>query len=87
MFDRNKSLLAGVSTPTLQGWLTDAQAALAQLSAGSKVVEVNVGAGDVRRAVTYTQANMGALVAWIKMLQAQLGVIDVPRRGITVNFA
>lgn len=85
-FNPNTSLLAGVDTVTLQGWLSDAQAALAKLSTGTQEVTIIVTGGGQHREVTYARPDMGALSNWIRMLQAQLGIITRPRRAIGVSF-
>lgn len=86
MFRPNQTIFAGVDSGTLQGWLTDAQAAYVALSSGGQPVTVNIGTGQGHRMVTYTKAELGALTALIKSLQAQLGLIRTPRRGLPVVF-
>lgn len=85
-FDPNTSLLAGVDTATLQGWLADAQAALARFSTGAQEVTVIVTGGGQHREVTFAKTEMATLTQWIKTLQAQLGIITRPRRAIGVSF-
>lgn len=85
-FNPNTSLLAGVDSATLQGWLSDAQAALAKFNTGQKEVTIIVTGGGQHREVTFAKPDMGALTQWIKLLQAQLGLIASPRRGIRVSF-
>jgi hypothetical protein len=72
---------------TLQGWLTDAEAALHQLNIGAQVVEVEH--GDMK--TTYTKADLSALRAYIGDLKAQIvaagGTVDtLRRRGIAVDL-
>lgn len=78
-FNPNTSLLAGMDTTTLQQNLTEAQQAYINLSTGGQGETYSYTQGDGARAVTYTRANIGALVQLIKLLQAQLGIIDEPR--------
>jgi hypothetical protein len=75
------------SLSTLQGWLTDAEAALHQLNIGAQVVEVEH--GDMK--TTYTKADLSALRAYIGDLKAQIvaagGTVDtLRRRGIAVDL-
>jgi hypothetical protein len=87
-YDITQTVLAGVDNATLQGWLTDAQAALGKLMSGQQVVTVIVTGGGQHREVTYrNDRNQVALLnQWIRMLQAQLGIICAPRRPINVTF-
>lgn len=75
------------SLSTLQGWLTDAEAALHQLNIGAQVVEVEH--GDMK--TMYTKADLSALRAYIGDLKAQIvaagGTVDtLRRRGIAVDL-
>ena len=85
-FNPSTSLLAGVDTATLQGWLSDAQAALAKFSTGAQEVTIIVTGGGQHREVTFAKPDMGSLSNWIRMLQAQLGLITRPRSAISVRF-
>lgn len=85
-FDPNTSILTGVSTPVLQGWLADAQAAMARFSTGAQEVTVIVTGGGQHREVTFAKTDLGTLTQWIRLLQAQLGLITRPRRAIGVSF-
>jgi hypothetical protein len=85
-FDPNTSILAGVTTPVLQGWLADAQAAMARFSTGAQEVTVVVTGGGQHREVTFARTDMATLTQWIRLLQAQLGTITRPRRAIGVTF-
>lgn len=72
---------------TLQGWLTDAEAALHQLNIGAQ--EMQIDHGDMR--VAYTKANVGDLRRYIDDLKAQIvtagGTVDtLRRRGITLDL-
>ena len=64
------SEFTGVSSATLQTWLTEAQAALHQLSVGTALV--SLGAGDKRMA--FTPADTAALRKYILRLQIALTV-------------
>ncbi len=81
MFDPNRTILAGVSTPTLQQWLADAQAAMAALMTGRREVTVSYDG----KSVTYSNASRGDLAQWIMQLQRQLGV-GPGRRAIRPYF-
>lgn len=85
-FDPNTSILAGLDTATLQKMLTEAQLALARFSTGAQEVSVVVTGGGQHREVTFAKTDMGSLVQWIKLLQAQLGIIKTPRRAFPVSF-
>lgn len=85
-FNPSTSTLAGVSTATLQTWLANAQQAMADLMSGGKVVSITITGAGQHREVTYTRAELGQLTAWIKLLQAQLGLIRAPRRGLPIVF-
>lgn len=85
-FDVNDSVLAGVSTATLQAWLAAAQQALQDLRTGAKGESFAYTQGDGAKSVTYTRANVNDLVAWIRELQAALGMTSHPRRAIGVRF-
>ena len=79
-FNPARSSLAGVPAATLQQWLTDAQAAMAQLASGAKVASASYNG----KSVSYTQAQSATLQAWIALLQAQLGINPHPRRAMNV---
>jgi gpW protein len=70
MFNPNNTILAGQPRPTLQLWLTQAQAAYMQLVTGGKPVSVAYDG----KSVTYTAANQADLAQWIGLLQRQLGI-------------
>ena len=85
-YNTRTSILAGVQTSALQTALTNAQQAYIDLSTGNKGESFSYTQGDGARAVTYTKANLADLVALIRMLQAQLGIITTPRRPIRFRF-
>jgi hypothetical protein len=70
MFNPNNTILSGQPPAMLRQWLTDAQAAYAQLVTGAKVVSVSYDG----KSATYTAADQAALVQWIGLLQRQLGI-------------
>ncbi len=82
MFDPSSSILAGRSTVQLQTDLANAQQAYIDLSTGGKGETYSYTQGDGAKSVTYTRANLGQLVALIKELQVQLGIVTCPRRPI-----
>lgn len=85
-YDITQTPIAGVDTTTLQGWLSDAQKAYAAFNIGRREVTVSVTGGGQHREVTFNRTNLQQLLAWIKMLQAQLGIITAPRRPIWPTF-
>lgn len=85
-YNRQTSLLAGMQTSALQAALTKAQQAYIDLSTGAKGESFSYTQGDGAKAVTYTKANLPDLVALIKMLQAQLGIVAAPRRAMRFRF-
>lgn len=82
----NPSLLAGRSTVQLQADLAAAQQAYIDLSTGNKGESYSYSQGDGSKSVTYTRANLAQLVALIRDLQAQLGIIARARRPVRFNF-
>jgi hypothetical protein len=85
-FDPSTSLLAGRPTAQLQADLARLQQAYIDLSSGNKGQSFSYTQGDGAKTVTYTPANIGQLVITIRQIQAQLGIIDRPRRAIPVIF-
>lgn len=85
-YNPNTSIFAGMSTTALQTALANAQQAYLDLSTGAKVQAAVYGQGDGTKSVTYTQANIEGLVALIKQLQAQLGIISRGRRPIQFRY-
>ncbi|MDE3022249.1 MAG: phage head-tail adapter protein [Pseudomonadota bacterium] len=86
MYDTTTSIFAGMSTAALQAALANAQQAYLDLSTGAKGESYSYTQGDGAKSVTYTRANLGSLVALIKQLQVQLGVVTHGRRPIRFNF-
>jgi gpW len=85
-FDVRQSIFAGVPQATLQTWLGQAQQAYQDLITGAKgeVYAYTQGAGA--KSVTYTRANVANLEAYIRELQAALGMTRHARRAIGVRF-
>jgi hypothetical protein len=81
-FDPSSSLLAGRDIATLQADLAAAQQAYVDLSTGAKGESYSYTQGDGSKSVTYTRGNLQQLAALIQMLQAQLGIVQRPRRPI-----
>jgi hypothetical protein len=79
-FNPATSIFAGMTTTQLQAALATAQQAYIDLSAGAKVVTASYAQGDGNRSVTYTAASLPNIVALIKELQAQLGIVRYGRR-------
>jgi len=85
-FNGSTSIFAGMSTVQLQQALANAQQAYLDLSTGAKAVTLNYTQGDGQKSVTYTAASLPNIVATIKELQAQLGIVRHGRRPITVGY-
>ena len=86
MFDPSQSVLAGIPAATLQTMLASAQAALADLYSGAKVVTVSYTQGDGAKSVSFTQASIGSLTNWIMLLNTALGTSRNPRRPMRPYF-
>lgn len=86
IFNPTTSLLAGRSTAQMQTDLANAQQAYIDLSTGVKGESFSYTQGDGAKSVTYTQANISALVAVIRMLQQQLGIVQHARRPVRFRF-
>ncbi|MDA8230159.1 MAG: gpW family head-tail joining protein [Magnetospirillum sp.] len=85
-FNPATSILAGRAAAQLQADLAAAQQAYIDLTTGAKGESYSYTQGDGAKSVTYTRANLPALVAAIRELQAQLGLIRRPRRPIRFWF-
>lgn len=85
-FDPAVSILAGMDETTLRAQLATLQQAYLDLASGAKGESFSYTQGNGARSVTYTKANLGDLIRAIRLLQAQLGDIEAPRRAIGVNF-
>ncbi|WP_048796186.1 gpW family head-tail joining protein [Serratia marcescens] len=86
MFRPNNSVLAGMSNAQLQDALNAAQAAYVNLMTGQQGVSFSYAQGDGTRSVTYQQTSLPQLMAFIQLLQAQLGIVTRPRRPIRFRF-
>ncbi len=86
MYDASSSIFAGMTTAQKQTALANAQQAYLDLSTGAKGVSFSYTQGDGAKSVTYTQASIPNLVALIKQLQADLGLISRPRRATRFIF-
>lgn len=75
-----------MSTTALQTALANAQQAYLDLSSGAKGESYSYSQGDGSKSVTYSRANIGALVVLIKELQVQLGIVSRGRRPIRFRF-
>ena len=80
------SILSGMSTAALQAALAAAQQAYLDLSTGAKGESYSYTQGDGARAVTYSKANIPQLIALIKQLQMQLGLIRRTRQPLRFLF-
>lgn len=85
-YDPSNSLLAGMSTASLQTALTNAQQAYIALASGSKGESFSYTQGDGAKSVTYTRANLPALASLIRMLQSQLGIVTRARNPMRPVF-
>ena len=79
-FSPRTSILAGMPRHLLEAKLAALQEAYLALSSGQQVVTASYTQGDGTKSVTYRQASLGDLVAAIKEVQAQLGIIHRGRR-------
>lgn len=73
-------------TATLQARLTEAEAALHDLTIGRRSKAYTHAAGDVSRRLEWTEASVDKLRAYIAELRAQLGLTTGRRRAIGVRF-
>lgn len=64
----------------------NAQQAYIDLSTGNKVLVAGYAQGDGNKSVTYTKADLASIVALIKQLQAQMGMITRGRRPIGFSY-
>ncbi|HET6606735.1 MAG TPA: gpW family head-tail joining protein [Rhodopila sp.] len=78
-YNPRTSIFAGMSTAQLQTALANAQQAYLDLSTGAKAVTLSYAQGAGSKSVTYQQTSLPNLVALIKQLQAQLGIVHRPR--------
>lgn len=81
-----RGILAGMQTSALRTALANAQQAYLDLTTGAKGESYSYSQGDGARTVTYTKANIADLTALIQTLQAQLGIVQRPRRAIRFRF-
>ncbi|STJ26687.1 gpW [Citrobacter braakii] len=86
MFRPNNSVLAGMTRAQLQEALNAAQAAYVNLMTGQQGVSFSYAQGDGTRSVTYQQTSLPQLMAFIQLLQAQLGIVPRPRRPIRFRY-
>ena len=56
------------------------------LSSGRKVVSAAYTQGDGSKSVTFTKATLGQMAMMIRQMQAQLGIINTPRRPLRPVF-
>jgi virulence-associated protein VapD len=85
-YNAQRGILAGMQTSALRTALTNAQQAYIDLTTGAKGESYSYTQGDGSRTVTYTKANIADLTALIQTLQAQLGIVQRPRRAIRFRF-
>lgn len=85
-YDPSKTILAGMDTAVLTANLAKLQQIYLDLSSGQKGESFSYAQGDGSKAVTYSRANISQLTMAIRQLQAQLGVIEAPRRAMRVYF-
>lgn len=85
-FDPSRSLLAGMDQTALRQSLANAQQIYIQLSTGAQGESYSYTQGDGTRSVTYTRANLAELAAAIQLMQAQLSIVDSPRRANRITF-
>lgn len=85
-FDRETSILAGMSDDQVRAALTAAHQALVEIQTSKRPVSVSYSQGNGSRSVTYNVNTLQDLMAFIRLCQAQLGIITSPRRAIRVVF-
>jgi hypothetical protein len=85
-FQQSESVFAGMTVPTLQTALANAQAALIALQLGQQVVTLSYGEGNGTKHTQFKATNPGALVQLINELKACLGMSDRARRGLRISF-
>ncbi|WP_233872470.1 gpW family protein [Paraburkholderia adhaesiva] len=82
----SQSIFAGMTTAQLQAALAAAQAAYVKLMTGGQGVSFSYTQGDGTRSVTYTAANPANLAAFIRQLQAQLGLVCRGRAPVRLIY-
>lgn len=75
----------GISSVTLQAWLTDCQNALQMLTTGRQTQALSYAQRDGSKAVTYTVSDIAKLEQRIRALAMALGLTG-RRRAIRVAF-
>lgn len=85
-WDPTTSILAGMDDAVLRTQLATMQQAYLDLVTGAKGEAYSYTQGNGARSVTYTKANIGDLIAAIRMVQRQLGIVSGGRRAIGVEF-
>ena len=75
------SIYTGIDPDVLQERLTEAQDAYHALAVGSQTVSVKLG----DKAVSYTPADLDKLAAYIRELQAALGLSSPGPRGVYIR--
>jgi hypothetical protein len=86
MFD--KSLLDGMSDVDKRAWLSELQQALLARAAGKVSVRTEAtGGGQHRATEKFIPSSSAELQFLIRLLQADLGIIDSARRGAYVRFS
>lgn len=86
MFNRNTSLLAGMSDDQARAALAKARAAYVDLASGSHGVSFSYTQGDGTRSVSYQQTTLSELLGLIQLLQAYLGIVVRPRKPVRFRF-
>ncbi|SAU95505.1 gpW family head-tail joining protein [Klebsiella variicola] len=86
MFNRNTSLLAGMSDDQARAALAKAQAAYVDLVSGNHGVSFSYTQGDGTRSVSYQQTTPSELLGLIQLLQAYLGIVVRPRKPVRFRF-
>lgn len=86
---RRTSILDGIDVATLQARLTQMQTDYLDLMSGRKVEVAGYAQGDGTKSVTFTKANIGAMVQAIIGLQSQIDTLTgqrVNRRAALAPF-
>ena len=79
-------LLVQLDDADLRARLAQMQQDYLDLSSGRKVVSAAYTQGDGSKSVTFTKATLGQMAMMIRQMQAQLGIINTPRRPLRPVF-
>jgi hypothetical protein len=81
-YNPNTSIFAGMTTEQLQAALASAQAAYIALSTGQQGVDFSYNQAGGAKHVRYKETDLPTVINLIQQLQAQLGIVQTPRRAM-----